>query len=136
MLPAGRDRCALNRARLERMELNVSRNVSAKMAVNAIQPLGNVIVLPAGLVKLVRIVVRTAYMVCSVKRCVHAITVRTVITLVVSANVHPDSWAQSVWTLVLTICSDQTAHRRVSVRMMLHAIGHRAIVHARMDGQV
>lgn len=136
VLPAGRARCAVNRAQQERTELNASRNVSAKMPVYAIRPPGNVIVLPAGPVQLVRIVVRTASMGTSVNRSVSAITVPTVITLVASANVHPDSWAPSVWTRVRTICSDQTAPRRVSVRMMQHAIRRLVIVHARMDGQV
>lgn len=136
MLPAGRVRCAVNRARQERTELNASRNVSAKMAVNAIRQLGNVIVLPAGPVQLVRIVVRTVTMGTSVNRNVSAITVAIVITLVASANVHPDSWVPSVWIRVLTICSDQTVHSHASVRMMRHVIRHPVIVHARMDGQV
>lgn len=62
------------------MELNASRNVSAKMAVNVIRPPGNVIVLPVGPVQLVRIVVRTASSGTCVKRSVSAITVATVIT--------------------------------------------------------
>lgn len=136
MLPAGRGHCAVNRARQERTELNANRNVSAKMAVYAIRPLGNVIVLPVGPVQLVRIVVRTASMGKNVNRSVSAITVATVIILVASANVHPDSWAPSVWTRVQTISSDQTAHSRASVRMMRHAIKRPVIVRAQMDGQV